>query len=230
MLGDSVYGDGSEFRKQLRDLKLEYLLQTSPTSHLAWIEKPNLVFKQKRYHVAPGQKSAENLLDIASQIEPSLWHVMQWKVADGTTRQTRIAWKRVFLAHGLRQGDGELEEAWLVVDWPEGDASPYHCYLANFLDAEPNALKCLRLSRSRWHIEQYFQRGKSDLGLDHYEGRGWRGFHHHLVLSALAYLFILALHQREKKNFWLDVGVSPPTDSALLNEINRLLLLLHDEI
>lgn len=230
VLGDSVYGDGSEFRKQLRDLKLEYLLQTSPTSHLAWIEKPNLVFKQKRYHVAPGQKSAENLLDIASQIDPSLWHVMQWKVADGTTRQTRIAWKRVFLAHGLRQGDGELEEAWLVVDWPEGDASPYHCYLANFLDAEPNALKCLRLSRSRWHIEQYFQRGKSDLGLDHYEGRGWRGFHHHLVLSALAYLFILALHQREKKNFWLDVGVSPPTDSALLNEINRLLLLLQDEI
>ena len=61
------------------------------------------------------------------------------------------------------------------------------------------ATDSLKLSRSRWHIEQYFQRSKDDLGLDHFEGRSWRGFHHHLVLSAVAYLFILAVYLRCKK-------------------------------
>jgi hypothetical protein len=64
----------------------------------------------------------------------------------------------------------------------------------------------LRLSRSRWNIEQYFQRAKDDLGLDHYEGRSWRGFHHHLVMAVLAYLFVVVVFLDAKKNFWCDVG------------------------
>src|SRR5579875_2370161 len=57
----------------------------------------------------------------------------------------------------------------------------------------------VRASRSRWHIEQYFQRSTDDLGLDHFEGRSWRGFHHHFMLSALAYLFILTVYLHRKK-------------------------------
>ena len=218
VLADAAYGDGSEFRSGLRTMGLDYFLQISPTSHLAWIKKPRLIFKQKRHHVAPDQSSPRDLLTIASEISPDLWNPTQWKAADGSTRRTRLAWLRVFLAHGLRHGEGEIEETWLVVDWPQGDAAPYHCYLAEFFGRGPQLASCLRLSRSSWHIEQYFQRGKSDLGLDHYEGRSWRGFHHHLVLCALAYLFVLALKQREKKNFWPDVGSGPPTDPAVLVE------------
>jgi hypothetical protein len=87
-----------------------------------------------------------------------------------------------------------------VVDWPAGDPEPYHYYLADF-HGPPTKARCLKLSRSRWHIEQYFQRSKDDLGLDHFEGRSWRGFHHHLVLSAVAYLFILTVYLRHKKTF-----------------------------
>ncbi len=57
----------------------------------------------------------------------------------------------------------------------------------------------LRLSRGRWPIEQYFQQGKDDLGLDHYEGRGWRGFHHHLTMAAIAYLFVVVDYLHAKK-------------------------------
>jgi SRSO17 transposase len=230
VLADAAYGDSSEFRSALRTLKLDYFLQVSPSSHMAWIKKPDLIFKQKRRHAAPQQPHPTNLLSIASEISPDLWTPMQWKASDGSTRRTRLAWLRVFLAHGLRRSEGEIEESWLFVDWPEGDASPYHCYLADFAGGLPQPAACLRLSRSRWHIEQYFQRGKSDLGLDHYEGRSWRGFHHHLVLSALAYLFVLALSQREKKNFWPDVGSGPPSHPAILSEINRLLPFLQNQI
>jgi len=228
VLGDAAYGDGSEFRRDLRTRKLDYFLQVSPSAHLAWTKKPDLIFKQKRHHIAPGQVTPRNLLSIAEDIPPDLWHPMQWKAADASTCRTRLAWVRVFLAHSLRHGEDQMEEAWLVVDWPKGDASPYHCYLAEFVAGLPQPATLLRLSRSRWHIEQYFQRGKTDLGLDHYEGRSWRGFHHHLVLSALAYLFVLALKQREKKNFWPDVGSGPPPDSALLIEIHRLLSFLQN--
>src|SRR6516225_4040707 len=91
-----------------------------------------------------------------------------------------------------------------MVDWPKGAQEPYHCYLAHF-HRQPSKACCLKLSRSRWHVEQYFQRSKDDLGLDHYEGRSWRGFHHHLVMSAIAYLFILTIYLAAKKNFWSDV-------------------------
>lgn len=90
--------------------------------------------------------------------------------------------------------------------------------------------RCLKVSRSRWLIEQYFQRGKKDLGLDHFEGRSWRGFHHHLVLSAVARLFILTQYLRVKKNFWCDVGTVSESDPALAGEGQRLLQLLRHQI
>ena len=86
--------------------------------------------------------------------------------------------------------------------------------------------RCLKLSRSRWHIEQYYRRAKNDLGSDHFEGRSWRGFHHHLVLCAVAYLFVLTIYLRSKKNFWAHVGTDTLPDPPVLAEISRLLLLL----
>ena len=66
-------------------------------------------------------------------------------------------------------------------------------------------------------------RDRDDLGLDHFEGRFWRGFHHHRVLSAMAYLFILIVYLSRKKNFWCDVGTDSPSDPALAGEIERVL-------
>ncbi len=130
---------------------------------------------------------------------------------------------------GLKEPYGQLEKLWLVVDWPQGEAEPYHYYVAQ-LDRQPTKALCLKLSRSRWHVEQYFQRSKDDLGLDHYEGRSWRGFHHHLVMSAIAYLFILTVYLSRKKNFWPHVGEEPGSDPALAAAVNRMLSVLRKQI
>ena len=135
----------------------------------------------------------------------------------------------VYLQAGLDGPANALERVWLVVDWPAGDATPYHCYLAQ-LDRPPQKGRCLRLSRGRFAIEQYFQRGKTDLGLDHHEGRSWPGFHHHLALAALAYWFVLLTFERLKKNFWADVGTDAPRDPAVVGEMARLLRLLRRQI
>ena len=87
---------------------------------------------------------------------------------------------------------------WLVVDWPQGEAQPYHYYLAQ-LKGHPTKARCLKPSRSRWHIEQYFQRSKDDLGWDQVGGRSGRGFHHHPALGAVADLVILVACLRAQK-------------------------------
>jgi SRSO17 transposase len=229
VLADSAYGDDSKFRAELRRLKLEFFVQVTGSSHKAWTRPVETKLKFKRRYVQAGAPAAQTLAAIAAELSEADWRACSWKAADGKTRRTRLAWIKVYLAHGLRETGGDLEEVWLVVDWPKGEAEPYHYYLAEF-KGTPAKARCLSLSRSRWHIEQYFQRSKDDLGLDHYEGRSWRGFHHHLVLSAVAYLFILVIYLRAKKNFWCDVGGGVESDSPVAGEINRLLLLLRKQI
>lgn len=176
-----------------------------------------------------GTRPAQTLAEIAATLPTGEWKACAWRAADGPTRHTRLAWCEVYLQHKLREGDKEWERAWLVVDWPPNEAEPYHYALAHF-HQPPRRARCLRLSRSRGQIEQFFQRSKDDLGLDHFEGRTWRGFHHHLVLSALAYLFILTRSVRTQKNFWCDVGTDAASDPALAGEEDRLRHLLRNEI
>jgi SRSO17 transposase len=229
VLADSAYGDSSEFRAELRLLKLEFFVQVTGSSHKGWTSRVPTERKFKRRHVTASAPASQTLAQIAAGLQDSAWQHCSWKTADGKTRRTRLTWIEVYLAHGLRETEGELEKVLLVVDWPQGEELPYHYYLAE-LKGQPTKARFLRLSRSRWHIEQYFQRSKDDLGLDHFEGRSWRGFHHHLALSAVAYLFILVVYLRAKKNFWSDVGTGVESDSPVAGEINRLLLLLRQQI
>ena len=154
---------------------------------------------------------------------------MAWRVADGTKRKRRIAWLAVYVLSDLDKDTGEWPQTWLVVDWPEGDAEPYHLYLA-WLKNPPSPTRCLRLSRGRFLIEQFFQRDKTDLGLDHYEGRSWQGFHHHSVLAAVAYLFVMVIYLGSKKNFWCYVGKGFARDAAVVDTFDRVLSLLRHKI
>ncbi len=229
VLGDAIYGDSGAFRGGLRRLGMEFFLQVTPSSHMGWAYEVETVMKRTRRHVAKTAKPPKTLQELAAGIAPRKWKHCQWTAADGKTRQTRLAWMQVYLGQQLRSPGGELEKVWLVVDWPEGSEEPYHHYLAH-LHRPPTRARCLTLSRSRWHIEQYYRRSKDDLGLDHFEGRSWRGFHHHMVLSAVAYLFVLAVYQRSKKNFWAHVGTDAPRDPPVLAEIDRVLLLLRNQV
>lgn len=229
VLGDSVYGINTEFRAGLRQLDLEFFLQVDGHALKGRDHEVRTETKRVRRYVRAGEPPAETLAELTRQIPEPEWRKCSWTTAGGQTRRTRLAWREVFLQHDLRHAGGELEKVWLVVDWPAGDPEPYHYYLAH-LHRPPAKARCLKLSRSRWQVEQYFQRSKDDLGLDHFEGRSWRGFHHHLVLSAMAYLFILIVYLRRKRNFWCDVGTDSPHDPALAGEIERALSLMRNEI
>lgn len=197
VLGDEVYGASSELRRALRTLDLEYFLNVGGDL-LAWIRPVKTRFAKKYRDVAEGQPPATSLESLSRTLSGKQWRSVAWHAADGAKRQTRIGWLPVHVYSDLDAASGEWPQSWLVVDWPENAAAPYHLYLAAFKQA-PSAARCLRLSRGRFPSEQFFQRDKTDLGLDHYEGRSWRGFHHHLVLAAVACLFVTVIYLRAKK-------------------------------
>jgi SRSO17 transposase len=229
VLGDSAYGDSFDFRQRLRDLHLEFFLQVTPQAHKGWKEKVRTQLKGKYRTVdEKTAKQAKDLAQIAAELPEAAWKDCSWKSADSEERSTRLAWVELYLMRGRKEPDGDLEKIWLVVDWPKGEPEPYRHYLAHFA-RQPTRALCLKLSRSRWHIEQYYQRSKDDWGFDHYEGRFWRGFHHHLVMSSIAYLFILTVYLSAKKNFWAHVGEDPRSDPALAAAINRMRSILRNK-
>jgi SRSO17 transposase len=229
VLGDEVYGNSSELRGTLRqELKMEYFLNVGGDL-LAWTKPVKTRLAKKYWGVADGQPEAQSLETLSRSITGKQWRSVAWHAADGTQRRTRIAWLPVYALSDLDPQTGDWPQSWLVVDWPPEDNEPYHLYLA-WLRHPPSAARCLRLSRGRFPIEQFFQRDKTDLGLDHYEGRSWQGFHHHLVLAAIAYLFVTVIYLRSKKNFWCYVGTGAARDPAVVDPINRLMPLLRHEV
>lgn len=228
VLGDEAYGISAEFRRGLREYGCEYFLNAG-SDVSAWT-KPVQTRKAKKYWgPAPSQPSSRSLSDLSRTITDQQWHPVAWRTADGGKRTTRIGWLPVYVLGDLNEQTGDWPQTWLVVDWPAGHENPYHLYLAS-LKAPPTAKRCVQLSRGRFAIEQFFQRDKTDLGFDHYEGRSWRGFHHHLVLSCVAYLFVLLILLRSKKNFRCDVGSGTASDSAVVDTVHRMLSILQHKI
>ena len=228
VLGDEAYGISAEFRRGLREYGCEYFLNAG-SDVSAWT-KPVKTRKAKKYWgPAPSQPPSRSLSDLSRTIADQQWHPVAWRTADGGKRTTRIGWLPVYVLGDLNEQTGDWPQTWLVVDWPAGHENPYHLYLAS-LRVPPTAKRCVQLSRGRFAIEQFFQRDKTDLGLDHYEGRSWRGFHHHLVLSCVAYLFVLLILLRSKKNFRCDVGSGTASDSAVVDTVHRMLSILQNNI
>jgi SRSO17 transposase len=228
ILGDSVYGNAPALRRQIRQGGLEYFFH-GEEHWLAWVERPKLTKGPKHWSVARTVPPARKLRQWAESFTTSQWQPAVWDTAGGERRATRLAWKQLYLHSDLDEQSGRWPACWLVVDWPAGQPDPYHVYVA-WLKQPPAKGRSLRLSRGRWPIEQYFQRGKDDLGLDHYEGRNWRGFHHHLVMSAVAYLFVVVDYLRAKKNFWPHVGTGVASDAAIDRAFARLLSMLPDRV
>ena len=80
-------------------------------------------------------------------------------------------------------------EEWLIIEWPKGDEAPTDYWLSNLAEDEPRE-RLARLARLRWTIELDYRQLKGELGLDHYEGRSYLGFHHHTALVTCAHAFL----------------------------------------
>ena len=101
---------------------------------------------------------------------------------------SRFAAVRVRPASRSDKGDGQAPHEWLLVEWPQGEAEPTKYWLSTLPEDTPLAT-LVDITKLRWRIERDYEELKSELGLAHFEGRGWRGFHHHATLCIAAYGF-----------------------------------------
>jgi len=118
---------------------------------------------------------------------------------------SRFAAVRVRPAHRDEDRDAPRAVEWLVIEWPRDEAKPTKYWLST-VPEHVTLEDLVRLAKIRWRIERDYEELKSELGLDHYEGRGWLGFHHHGVLCIAAYAFLAAERAR----------LSPPEPLAFL--------------
>jgi SRSO17 transposase len=116
---------------------------------------------------------------------------VRWREGTKGDLVSRFAHLRIRPSHRDYWRAEPWPEEWLLIEWPEGEDAPTKYWLSTLPAGTPIAT-LVDTAKLRWRIERDFQDLKQEIGLDHYEGRGWRGFHHHAALSIAAYGFLVA--------------------------------------
>lgn len=206
ILADAGYGNSSEFRQGLAHRQLHYVVGVESNT-VVWNQPTRRV--QARRRGRPGRPrrpyyyrgQPQALSDLATTLPPAEagWRTVTWRQGTRGPQRSRFFACRVQPAHGHGQGRPELEPVWLLIEWPPEAEAPTKYWFSN-LPEGVSLRRLVELAKLRWRVEQNYQQLKEELGLDHYEGRGWQGWHHHVTLVCLAYAFLLLERQRHKKN------------------------------
>ena len=216
VVADSAYGNSFEFREQLRQRQLSYVMAVEAKT-VVWTEDPNAIpvppsaprGRPRRYPPLSSTPTPQDLATIARQLPPSAWKKLTWRAGSRGPLRSRCASLRVWAAHGWRaQKHPERVAEWLLIEWPEGETEPTKYWLAQLGPGRPGLRRLLKMAHARWRIEMDYRELKDELGLDHFEGRHWLGWYHHVTLVTLAYAFLRLEQARIKKNFWCDFAPS----------------------
>ncbi|MCA1701454.1 MAG: IS701 family transposase, partial [Actinobacteria bacterium] len=196
VLGDAAYGDNTELRERLHQAGFEYVLSVSaetavfaPATAFAVPERKGKSGRP-RGRLRP-DREPQAIAELIAGLAPEDWQTVAFRARpEGEPIRSRFAFVRVRAAHGWQRGfTSEPRQQWLICEWPEGAEQPTDYWLSNLSpDAEPERLA--RLARLRWKIELDYKQLKGELGLDHYEGRSYLGWHHHTALVSAAHGFL----------------------------------------
>ena len=215
VLMDAGYGNNSNLRADIAALGLAYVASilsnttvwphgTGPLPAKRWSGRGR---PPKRL-----QRDAEHwpisVKDLALGLPKRAWRTIEWREGSAEFLSSRFARVRVRAARRDDQRSECRPEEWLLIEWPEGEKGPAKYWLSTL--AEGVAFRRLvYFAKLRWRIERDYQELKQEVGLSHFEGRGWRGFHHHATLCIAAYGFLVS--ERET------IPPSGPCSTALLS-------------
>jgi SRSO17 transposase len=195
ILADSAYGDDGKFRTGLHRRGLEYLVAVSaqigvygPETTFTVPERNGTV--GRRRSVAGPDRKPESVRALAERLPATAWQTLPCRTPpSGNDIESRFAFARVVATHPVRNDHQPPREEWLIIEWPPGAEQPSDYWLSN-LPVDTPTERLARLARLRWTIELDYRQLKGELGLDHYEGRSYLGFHHHTALVTCAHAFL----------------------------------------
>src|ERR1039458_4514093 len=195
VLGDQAYGNDTKLRTRLHGDGIDYVLSIGPECD---VFDPGTVFvvpprKPRSRGPAPSALATEtqprSITALLAGLDPEAFGPVAFRGIDGGQLVSRFAFVRVIAAHRTTRDPQAPREEWLIIEWPEGHEQPSDYWISNLpADTEPEQLA--RLARLRWMIELDYKQLKGELGLDHYEGRSYLGFHHHCTLVTAAHGFL----------------------------------------
>jgi SRSO17 transposase len=196
VLGDQAYGDNTALRDRLNDAGSEYVLAVGGQTK---VFAPETVFAVPDRSAATGRpksrarpdREPETVSDLIARVAATQSRTVDFRDGpDGEPVSSWFVFARVRAAHAWEQRTGKpRREEWLIAEWPLGKPEPTDYWISNLpADTEPERLA--RLARLRWKIELDYKQLKGELGLDHYEGRSWIGWHHHTALVTVAHGFL----------------------------------------
>jgi len=228
VLADSAFGDAYEFRQALRSRGLDYIVQVEGDL-TGWTEDPHpSEAPMKRGGKTPRKRlyakdlpPTRSLQQIAKDLPSRSWKKITWREGTKGPLCSRFARVTVWLANGLLQGKTmEVEPEEMLIEWPDSKEEPWKFWLSS-LSPKTSWRKLVRRAKGRFRIEQDYREMKMELGLDHFEGRSWQGWHHHVTLVTTAYSFLTLERLGDKKNFWIDLASCPPVDPEIFTDIYR---------
>jgi SRSO17 transposase len=198
LLGDAAYGDETDFRVGVAELGLPYVLGvragtsvwapgTGPLPPAPWSGRGRRPTKLRR----DAAHQPVTLKALALGLPAHAWRTVTWREGTQGKLSSRFAAVRVRPAHRDTQRSEPWPKEWLLIEWPDGDAEPAKYWFSN-LSWHTSLKRLVRVAKARWWIERDYQELKQELGLGHFEGRNWRGFHHHASLCIAAYGFLIA--------------------------------------
>jgi len=184
VLADCGYGDSNEFRDGIRALDLHYAVG---------IEAPTKVWCVDRC----GRKNGARIsvATVAQRLRSKRkFRRVTWR--EGTSRSlwSRFAVQRVIPARSKGKRNATPEPVWLLVEWPDGEPSPTNTFFVSLPDRTVKQMVCL--VKERYRTETAYRELKSELGLDHFEGRRYRGWHHHVSVVLCCHAFLVAERSR----------------------------------
>jgi len=197
VLADAACGNDSKFRNGVEALGLRYALGVQGTTTVWPAGSVPLAPRPYRGRGRPPKllrRDASHkplaVRELAPRLLPAVYRTVAWREGAGMMR-SRFAAVRVRAAHRDSWQAVPHGKQWLLIEWPKGGAEPAKYWLAN-LAADTPLEELVRVAKLRWRIERDFLELKQALGLNHCEGRSWRGFHHHATLCIAAYGFLAA--------------------------------------
>ena len=199
ILADAGYGVDTQFRTSLTELKLQYVVGIQSTATVwepghAPLAPESAQSKKgrpsKRLH-RDEEHPPVSVKEIALSLPSSAFKSVPWREGSQRKLSSRFAAVPVRPAHR----DQPHAEEWLLIEWPKGESEPTKYWLST-MPPTTKLKDLVKMAKHRWIIERDYEELKQELGLGHYEGRGWRGFHHHATLCIAAYGFLVAERNR----------------------------------
>jgi len=198
VLMDAGYGANTELRTDIAALGLSYVAGILPNTTV-WAPgmaplrpkrwsgrgRPARLIRRDRNHQPISVK------ELALSLPAKAWRTIAWREGSAEKLTSRFARLRVRVAHRDYNLTKSRPEEWLLIEWPKGEAEPTKYWLSTVAE-KIDFHRLVEITKLRWRIERDYQDLKQEVGLGHFEGRGWRGFHHHATLCIAAYGFLIS--------------------------------------